>query len=150
MGILSLSGLIGSSSLLGSNLKLDVPTNRSFRGLSDRGYSLKRSSKSSSLGVCDSVLGIPGGLINFPVSGGFQGFSFSFSPIAFIPGVVSGILKVFQDDVPLSGVPLLISYFDSSEVLCVDQLLALANFSVPIGSSRSSFVSIMVYYDINA
>ncbi len=41
------------------------------------------------------VSGVPGGLINFSVSEGFQGFFSSFSPIAFIPDVVSGILKVF-------------------------------------------------------
>ncbi len=56
---------------------------------------LRRSSKSSPLGICDSVLGVPGGLINFPVSGDFQGFSSSFNLIVFIPGVISGILKVF-------------------------------------------------------
>jgi len=61
-------------------------------------------------------LGVPGGLINLPVSGGFQGFSSSFNPIAFIPGVVSGILKVFQGDVPLSGVPLLIGCLGGSGV----------------------------------
>ena len=88
MGILSLSGS-------GPNLKLDVPMNGSFSGLSGGGQSLRRSSNSSPLGVCDSVLGVPGGLINLPVSGGFQGFSSSFSPKAFIPGVVSEILKVF-------------------------------------------------------
>src|SRR6266540_854844 len=150
MGILSLSGLIGSSSLLGSNLKLDVPTNRSFRGLSDRGYSLRRSSNSSSLGVCDSVLGIPGGLINLPVSGGFQRFFSSFNPKAFISGVVSGILKVFQGDVPLSGIPLSIGCLGGSGVLCVDQSFALINFGVPIGSLRSSFSGNTVNCDINA
>ncbi len=105
---------------------------------------------SSSLEVCDSVLGVPGGLINFPVFEGFQGFFFSFNPIAFILGVVSGILKVFQEDVPLSGVLLTISSFNSSEVLCVAQLLALVNFGVPIGSSRSSSFSIIVYSEINS
>ena len=90
MGILSLS------SLSGPNLRLEVPSNNSDRGFFGGNSFLKRSSISSPLGVWDSVLGVPGGLINFPVSGGFQGFSFSFNPIAFIPGVVSGILKVFQ------------------------------------------------------
>ncbi len=62
MGILSLSGFInGSSSLLDPNLKLEVPSNKSCRGFSGGGSFLKRSSKSSPLGVCDSVLGIPGG-----------------------------------------------------------------------------------------
>ena len=74
-----------------------------------RGFSLgdtvsKKSSKSIPWGVLlVGVIvmgtlgsGVPGGLINFSVSRGFQGFSSSlFSPIAFIPDVVSGILKVF-------------------------------------------------------
>src|SRR6266542_2742449 len=94
-------------------------------------------------------MGVPGGLINFPVSGGFQGFS-SFNPIAFISGVVSGILKVFQGDVPLSGVPLSIGYFGGSGVLYVDQLLALVNFGIPISSSRSSSFGIIVYNEINS
>jgi len=63
-----------------------------------------------------SVSEVSEGLINFPVSGGFQGFSSSFSPIVFIPGVVSGILKVFQGDVPLSDVLLSISYFGGFKV----------------------------------
>ncbi len=53
------------------------------------------SSISSPLGVCISVLGVPEGLINFPVSDSFQGFSSSFNPKAFIPDVFSEILKVF-------------------------------------------------------
>ncbi len=96
------------------------------------------------------VSGVSGGLINFPVFEGFQGFSSSFSPIAFISGVVSGILKVFQGDVSLSGMLLSISSFDSSGVLCVNQLLALVNFRVPISSSRSSSFGIMVYNEINS
>src|SRR6266542_2240271 len=95
-------------------------------------------------------LGVPEGLINLPVSGGFQGFSSSFNPIAFIPGVVSEILKVFQGDVPLSDVPLSIGCFGDSKVLCMDQLLALTNFGVPIGSLRSSSLGSIVYCDINA
>jgi len=58
------------------------------------------------------VLGVSEGLINFSVSGGFQGFSFSFNSIAFIPDMVLGILKVFQGDVPLSDVLLTISSFN--------------------------------------
>src|SRR6266542_6679898 len=100
MDIRSLSDFInGLSSLSGPNLRLEIPSYEFFRGFSGEGSSLKRSSKSSPLGVCDSVLGVPEGLINLPVSGGFQGFFSSFSPIAFIPDVVSGILKVFQGDV---------------------------------------------------
>src|SRR6266540_3236388 len=147
MGILSLSGLSGS----GPNLKLDVPMNGSFSGLSGGGQSLRRSSNSSPLGVCDSVLGVPGGLINFSVSGGFQGFSSSsFNPIAFIPGVVSGILKVFQGDVPLSGIPLSIGYLGGLGVLCVDQSFAFINFGVPIDCLRSSSFGIIVNWEINA
>ena len=72
MEILSLNGLLnGSSSLLGPNLKLDVFSYRSFRGLSGGDWSLRRFSRSSPLGICDSVLGVPEGLIKFPVSGGF-------------------------------------------------------------------------------
>ena len=119
MGILSLSGLLSRSSfLLGPNLKLDVPSYISFKGFSGRGWFLKRSSKSSPLGVCDSVLGVPRGLINLLVSGGFQGFSSLFNPKAFIPSVVSGILKVFQEDILLSDVLLSISCFSGSGVLC--------------------------------
>ena len=59
------------------------------------------------------------------------------------------MLKVFQEDVPLSGVPLSISCFDGSGVLCVDQLLALINFEVPIGCSRSSSFGIIVNWKIN-
>ncbi len=94
-------------------------------------------------------MGVPERLISLPVSGGFQGFS-SFNPIAFIPEVVSGILNVFQGDVPLSGVPLSIGCFGGSGVLCVDQLLALTNFGVPISSSRSSSFGIIVNWEINA
>ncbi len=117
MGILSLSDLInGSSFLSGPNLRLEVPSNNSDRGFFGGNSFLKRSSISSPLGVWDSVLGVPGGLINLPISGGFQGFFSSFSPMALISGVVSGILKVFQGDVPLSGVVFSISRFGSSGV----------------------------------
>src|SRR6266542_42758 len=108
------------------------------------------SSKFSPLGICDSILGVPGGLINLPVFGGFQGFSSSFSPIAFIPGIVLGILKVFQGDILLSDVLLSIDCFSGSGVLCVDQLLVLVNFGVPISSSRSSSFGIMVYSKISS
>ncbi len=67
-----------------------------------------------------SVSGIFEELIKFPVSGGFQEFSSSFNPIAFIPNVFSGILKVFQEDVPLSDVLSTIGCLGFSEVLCVN------------------------------
>ena len=122
----------------------------SLKGFSGRGWLLRRSSRSSPLEVCDSVLGVPVKLINLPVSGSFQGFSSSFNPKAFIPGVFSGILKVFQGDVPLSGVVFSISCLDSSGVLCVSQLLALINFGVPIGSFNSSSLGITVNCEIKA
>ncbi len=87
-----------------------------LRGLSLGDTFSRRSSKSSLLSVCDSVLGVLGGLISFPIFGGFQGFSSLFSPIAFIPSVVSRILKVFQEDILLSGMSLTISFFGSSGV----------------------------------
>ncbi len=98
------------------NLRVEVPSYNFLKDLSLGGALSRRSSKSSPLGVCDSVLDVPRGLINVPVSEGFQGFSSSFSPIAFIPDVVSGILKVFQRDVPLSDVLLSIDPFGSSRV----------------------------------
>ncbi len=42
--------------------------------------------------------------------------------------------RVFQGNVPLSGVLLKLDLLVSSEVLYVDQLLALVNFGVPISS----------------
>ena len=151
MRILSLNSLLyGFSSLLDPNLRLEVPSYRFFRGFSGGNSFLKRSSKSSLLEVCNSILGVPEGLFNLPVSRGFQGFFSSFNPIAFIPGVVSEILKVFQGDVPLSDVLLSIGCFDSSGILWIDQLLALVNFGIPISSSKSFFFSIIVYCDISA
>ncbi len=53
---------------------------------------------------------VPGGLINFSFSG-FQGLlSFSFSLIKFILEVFSGIPKVFQRDISLSGILLLVNF----------------------------------------
>jgi len=72
-----------------------------LRGLSLGGVLSRRSFKSSPLGVLFvkvtvvNISRVPEGLINFLVFGGFQGFSFSFSPIVFIPDVVSEMLKVF-------------------------------------------------------
>ena len=67
--------------------------------------------------INDSVSGVSEGLINFLVSGDFQGFSsFSSNPMTFIPNVFSGISKVFQGEVPLSGVLLIFGCFDDSGV----------------------------------
>ncbi len=97
MSILSVIGLINRFSFLSDpNLRLEVPSYKFLRGFCSGDTLSRRFSIFSPLGVCCSGLGISRGLINLPVSGGFQGFSsFSFSPIAFIPDVVSGILKVF-------------------------------------------------------
>ncbi len=126
IGILLLSGLLnGFSFLSGPNLRLEVPSYGFLRGLSLGGTLSKRFSKGipegfffNSIAVVNvSVSGVLGGLISFPVSESFQGFSSSlFNPIAFIPDVVSEILKVFQGDIPLSGVLLSIGYFGGSEV----------------------------------
>ena len=72
IGILLLSGLLnGFSFLSGPNLRLEVPSYKFFRGLSLGGILSRKSSIFSPLGVCDSVLEVPGRLINLPVSGGF-------------------------------------------------------------------------------
>jgi len=70
-----------------------------------------------------------------PVTGGVQGLFFSsFKDKKFSPGVFSGIPKVFQGDVSLSGV-LLVSPISVDFGVDVDaQLLALINFRIPIGS----------------
>ena len=113
--------LNGFSSLSNPNLRIEVPSYISLKGFSWGSILSRRSSRFSPLSVCLFELGVPGGLISLSVSGSFQGFSSSsFNPIAFIPGVVSGILKVFHEDVSLSGVLLSISCLDSSGVLWVD------------------------------
>ncbi len=101
---------------------------------------LRRSSRSSPLGILFSLKGIPvsgvlGRLINLPVTGGIQGlFSSSFKDKKFNPGVFSEIPKVFQGDVSLSGI-LLISSISAGLGIDVNaQLLALVNFGIPIGS----------------
>ncbi len=53
-------------------------------------------------------------------------------------------------DVLLSDVLLSIGCLDSSGVLCIDQLLALVNFRIPIGSSRSSSFGMMIYSEISS
>ena len=137
------------SSLSGSNLRLEVSSYRFLKDLSLFCLS-RRSSKSSPLGVCDSVLGVSEGLISFPVFGGFQGFSSSFSPIVFIPNVVLGILKVLQEDVPLFGILLITISLDGPGVVADGHILALTNLRIPSGSFRSSFFGIIVYTKINS
>src|SRR6266542_3581860 len=94
----------GLSSLLGLNLRVKISPFMLFGDL------LRRSSISSPLGVLFSlngvlVSGVFGGLINLPITRSVQGlFFFSFKDKKFSFGVFSGIPKVFQEDVPLSGI----------------------------------------------
>ncbi len=61
--------------------------------------------------------GVPGRLINFPISEGIQGLDSSwFKDKKFNPGVVLEILKVFHEEVPLSGILLSTGYLNSSRV----------------------------------
>ena len=70
-----------------------------------------------------------------PVTESIHGLLFSSSKDKkFNPGVLSEMPRVFQGNVPLSGVLLKLDLLVSSEVLYVDQLLALVNFGVPISS----------------
>jgi len=74
----------------------------------------------------------------------------SFRDKKFNPGVFSGIPKVFQKDILLSGI-LLVSPVSVSLRVNVDaQLLALVNFGVPIDSLRSLSFGIIVYTEINS
>src|SRR6266511_2637386 len=99
---------------------------------------LRRSSISSPLGVLFSlngvlVSGVFGGLINLPITRSVQGlFFFSFKDKKFSFGVFSGIPKVFQEDVPLSGILLVSPVLVDLGVDVDAQLLALVNFGVPI------------------
>ena len=62
--------------------------------------------------IINPILGVPEGLINLPVCEDFQGLSsFSFTPIKFIPGILSEMPRIFQEDVPLLGVLLLLALF---------------------------------------
>jgi len=59
--------------------------------------------------------GISEGLINFSFEGS-QGLLFSFNPIKFTPEVFSDIPSIFQEDVSLSGILLLVT-FDFSRII---------------------------------
>ena len=91
MGTQLLSGLLNELSLLlGPKLKVEIPSYRFLNGLS------RISSKDIPKGVCNSILGVTGWLINLPITGGVQGLvSFSFNDKKFIPGVFSGIPRLF-------------------------------------------------------
>jgi len=80
------------------------------------------------ISIIDLNSKIPEGLINFSIKS-FQGFPFSFNPIKFTSGVFSNMFKVFQDDVPLSGVLLLV-FFNFSSVINDTHLLVLVNFRI--------------------
>ncbi len=132
-------------SLSDLNLRLDVSLYILLNGLP------RRSSISSPLGVFDSVSEVFKGLINFPVTGGVHGLLFSlFSDKKFNSSIFFRIPKVFQEDIPLSGVLLELGLFVSPEIVSDDQLLALTNFRIPIGSWRSSSFGRIVYTKINS
>jgi len=72
---------------------------------------------------------VPKRLINFSISGGFQGLLFSFNLIKFTPDVFSDISKVFQKDISLSEV-LLSIIFGFIKVIGNIQSFVLENFRV--------------------
>src|SRR6266498_1778461 len=76
--------------------------------------------------------------------------SFSFNLIKFILDISSEMLKVFQKNIPLSSILLLLTLFIASGVAFIIQLLALVNFGVSAGSLRSSSFGIIVYNKINS
>jgi len=130
--------------VLGLNLIVEIPPYRLLNSLS------RRSSIFSPLGVFDSVLGVSEGLINLPVIGDVHRFFFSFKDKKFNLEVFLEIPKVFQEDVPLSGI-LLVSPISVSLGIDVDtQLLALVNFRIPISSLRSLSFGIILYTEINS
>jgi len=117
------------SSISSPNLKLEVPSYRFLRGL------FLLSSKGIFLVISDSVLGVSKGLISFPITGGvYRLLSFSFKDKKFNPSVFSGMPKVFQEDVLLSGVLLKLDLLTSSGVVVDGHLLALVNFGVSFSS----------------
>jgi len=68
------------------------------------------------LTVIISELGIPRRLINFSVRGSQKLLSFLFNPIKFTSNVFSDMLKVFQENILLSGILFLIA-FSFSEII---------------------------------
>ena len=75
---------------MNSNLRLEVPP---YGFLDDLSSNFSKGILES---VCDSVLGVPEGLINLPVTGGVQGFlSSSFNDKKFNSDMFSGIPRVF-------------------------------------------------------
>jgi len=86
-----------------------------------------------------------------PVIKGVQGLLFfSFNDKKFNPSVFSGIPRVFQGDVPLSGILLIFSLLVGLRVDPDVQLLALTNLGVPSGFLRSSSLGTIVYTEINS
>src|SRR6266540_2987505 len=130
----------------GPNLKSEVSPNSLLNG-GLRGFSI-----TSPLGILFSLNDVPvsgvfGRLIKLLFFEGVHGFFFSFKDRKFNPEVFSGIPKVFQEDISLSGVLLVSPNFR----IDVDvQLLALTNFGIPIGFWSSPSPGMIVYNKINS
>ncbi len=140
-----LDWLNGLSSILGLNLKLEVPSYRFLRGLSV--FYLG----GVFLVVNISVSRVLRGLINLLVTGSIQGlFSSLFNDKKFNPDIFSEILRVFQEDVSLSGVLLISDLLVGWGVVFGTQSLAFLNFRISFSSWRSSFFSIIIYTEINS
>jgi len=66
--------------------------------------------------IIDPISGVPGGLINFSTKGS-QGFSsFLFNSMKFIPGISSEMPRIFQENVSLFEILLLLALFKASGV----------------------------------
>ncbi len=102
-----------------------------------------------SLTVIIPESGISEGLINFSLRS-FQGLlSFSFNPIKFTPDVFSDMPRIFQEDIPLSGILFSITFSFSGVIKCI-QSLALVNFGIPLDSLRSLPSGNIVYIKTNS
>ena len=69
-----------------------------------------------------------------------------FNPIKFTLEVFSGMPKVFQEDVPLLGIFIVLDF--PGLIGCI-QPLALVNFGIPFDSLKSFSFGILVYTEIN-
>jgi len=73
-----------------------------------------------------------------------------FNDKKFNPDIFSEILRVFQEDVSLSGVLLISDLLVGWGVVFGTQSLAFLNFRISFSSWRSSFFSIIIYTEINS
>jgi len=67
--------------------------------------------------IIDSILEVPRRLINFPTESSQGFFSSSFNFMKFIPNVFFGMPRVFQEDVSLFRVLLLLVLFKTSGII---------------------------------